>query len=347
LGFSTYSMGVVWDSAVCVESAIDNGCRAAICVEGSGESLEEWTAMLHQQKSIERVGWKCHRVDALSFLTDPHRVQTTVEEWLISIGVQPKGLTPLEEEEDMTISNRSDEEGQDDLMQGGESRSRHSDESVVVISSDEEDSLMHDDIVSLNDRKPAAAPVPVLVPSTSPESDGLGSGERASDYGNIADLDFLQRPVFERDEEFVDLSTPPHAQAATRKRTANIEDGTSDDLDEKQRIFSESTRPTFLDDDLSASSTSVDQERDAPSLCRSRASKSSKRRRTLDKYSRDGRWYNKRSEQQDDVTYDEFIAEVEPEPSAQAIIDADSKEKDQNIDVEPIDLCEDSSYEDE
>jgi len=347
LGFSTYSMGVVWDSAICVESAIDNGCRAAICVEGSGESLEEWTAMLHQQKSIERVGWKCHRVDALSFLTDPHRVQTTVEEWLISIGVQPKGLTPLEEEEDMTISNRSDEEGQDDLMQGGESRSRHSDESVVVISSDEEDSLMHDDIVSLNDRKPAAAPVPVLVPSTSPESDGLGSGERASDYGNIADLDFLQRPVFERDEEFVDLSTPPHAQAATRKRTANIEDGTSDDLDEKQRIFSESTRPTFLDDDLSASSTSVDQERDAPSLCRSRASKSSKRRRTLDKYSRDGRWYNKRSEQQDDVTYDEFIAEVEPEPSAQAIIDADSKEKDQNIDVEPIDLCEDSSYEDE
>jgi hypothetical protein len=43
--------------------------------------------MLERQKSIEQVGWKCQRVDVLSFLSDHRKILIMVEGFLASVGV--------------------------------------------------------------------------------------------------------------------------------------------------------------------------------------------------------------------------------------------------------------------
>jgi hypothetical protein len=86
-GFSVRSMGVVWDNALCVEHPSSNA-RAALCIENGGESKEEWVRTMTQQKSIERVGWKCLRVDAISFLSNYNATVRKVVDFLAAAGVE-------------------------------------------------------------------------------------------------------------------------------------------------------------------------------------------------------------------------------------------------------------------
>jgi AAA domain len=62
--FLTTSMGVVWQNGICVEDQTNRSERVAICIEAMGESDDEWSAIVQQQRSIEWVGRKCLRVDA-------------------------------------------------------------------------------------------------------------------------------------------------------------------------------------------------------------------------------------------------------------------------------------------
>ena len=77
---------------------------------------------------------------------------------------------------------------------------------------------------------------------------------------------------------------------------------------------------------MSGSSSSDEEHGAVASISASRASKRSSKRRRLDKYSRDARYYHTRSEQQEDLSYDEYIREVQPE--ANIADDFSSKEND-------------------
>jgi hypothetical protein len=332
-GFSTRSMGVVWDNAICVENVSTvNSARAALCVEAIGESHEEWKAMLEQQKSIERVGWKCLRVDALSFLSDHRKILDTAEGFLASVGVHPRTNEESDEADGaiVEIEPETEEAKPNNDMEEEYGLARGDLKEVVVISSDEDGDMDEDE----EERKPAA--LPIVTRSSEPES--LGNGETASDYGNIADLNFLRGSNGFR--ENTSTTSVARAPLPAHAETSSVAAGPHDmeeDLEDKQRAVSESTRQTFPNDDLSIDS-SYGQEvtLDVGSAAPSRSSKSSKRRRTrLDNYSRDGRWYPSRqkSEQEDDVTYEEYIEEVLPEATGQtAPVDQSVEDDDDNYD---------------
>jgi hypothetical protein len=77
-GYMVRKMGVVWNDAICVENEA-NGQRAALGIEGAGESMDAWRRMVSQQKVTERVGWKTFRVDASAFLLDHHSALGVLE----------------------------------------------------------------------------------------------------------------------------------------------------------------------------------------------------------------------------------------------------------------------------
>ena len=525
--FTTRSMGVIWENGIAVEDSADSNARVAICVEAWGESMDDWRGIVQQQRSIERVGWKCLRVDAVSLLTNHDQVMDKIESYLSDSGVFPSpapapppvedpavGVAPNVAQEGAALGDddgAASDSNEDDNENGAEAAAAHrgdNDSVEIVTISDGEDS------VSGADMKASATNTSSLGGSLNDvESECLGNGETASDYGNLANLDFLRgandsfgsRPpvagarqrkrreeandsdddsVDEEQSSFSDMNAQPvapvarapsrrsdtkrsrrtyleseeeedhsisesdaqpitrgasyrsnnkrgrrtnteleadkksvsesnvqpiatvpaacsasrHSDSKRSKRTnleleeeseaerpeqhssrANVARacprsekrvrGHSDtvaratrgglgsrdnsngrqedeDLDVKQRALSESEKQTFQNEDMSETSSSdegSDRQDASASVAQSRASKSSKRRRTrLDKYSRDGRYYHNRSEQQDDVSYEEYIEEVQPEANKNDGVEAAQEENEDLKESEEIDS--DSPY---
>lgn len=149
-GFVVRPMGVVWNRAICVENA-STGTRAAITIEHGGEVEQEWAANLYQQRAIERVGWQCARVDALSFLLDLKATEAMILSFLKSAGVMPaKHAVPMEEEameeddhqilngdEDNEVGNEDESHAEDEPTAANHIRDAIAND-VVVISTDDE-----------------------------------------------------------------------------------------------------------------------------------------------------------------------------------------------------------------
>ena len=379
-------MGVVWENAICVEDHTDGNSRVAMCVEACGESNQDWIDTVQQQRSIERVGWKCLRVDALSFLASHDQMMEKVELHLSEAGVFPStppisvsasgGQLEVEEEESSIING----ELAPDNVEDEPFEAFHEGNGVI-------------DIVSVSDEDPGGNEGMECSKDDGTmnlESESLGNGETASDYGNIANLDFLRgsnssfgsRPVArtihrnesaengdanensakhdednlllgydksvasenaksisngtELDEnETEQANVRPRVDKSSRvlrrtqsnlARASQLED---DGLEIKQRAISESR---FAHEDVSGSSSSDEEHGAVASISASRASKRSSKRRRLDKYSRDAWYYHTRSEQQEDLSYDEYIREVQPEANI-----ADDFSAKENDDSEYID----------
>jgi hypothetical protein len=196
-GYSIQSMGVVWHGSICVEDPA-SGARAAVCVECSGESRDDWSTIVLQQKSIERVGWKCLRVDALSLIHDFHTAVEALEDFLASAAVLP---TPPHVPNAVIDLNDNQENDSSDELEAEAEEVRNDNVvlpaeggcvDIVVISSDDggdEDDEDDDSNDDDGDKKPAAVN-PVIVVSAS--DGGLGNGEADSDYGEVVELDFLR-----------------------------------------------------------------------------------------------------------------------------------------------------------
>jgi hypothetical protein len=89
-GYATREMGEVWRKGVCVES-FNGDSRAALRIEShAGESQSEWRASYQQQKAIERVGWRCMRLDALTLVADHENAIHVVEDFLAKSGIVPQ-----------------------------------------------------------------------------------------------------------------------------------------------------------------------------------------------------------------------------------------------------------------
>ena len=213
LGYETSSMGIVWYDAICVESSSSTSLsesststeRAAICVQCSGETLDEWKHLVEQQKSIERVGWKCLRVDALSLLYDFYATVEHVLEFLTLAGVMPsvvevagatRNRNQNEDDDSDTSSTKQDqaeeeakeEEGNVNVLDAAVPEEQEDDDDVVMISSDDDDDE--------DDRKPAAKNQNHTVKEEEEEGDDallqlFDGEERDTDYGQAVDLGFL------------------------------------------------------------------------------------------------------------------------------------------------------------
>ena len=272
-GFKVRQMGQVWRHGLCVESA---GCdsRAAILVDCVGEPVHEWSRSYNQQRAIERVGWKCFRIDAVSLVSDFHGALQNIVTFLEKCGIQERKVLfdeLEEEEEEQEQEDRIEvveENGEEDRRGGvvddvvdpefGEDQNDNAieedganmippgpaeEEEVYVISSDDEGKL--DDQGSIG----IAASVPDRVGSSSADM----PMDEPDQFGQVVDLGFLRNNLPDTDIE--NFAARNKAQVKQPPREGEYQ-GDSSDTDER----------------LS-----------------SRASM--KKRRRLDRYARDPRWF--------------------------------------------------------
>mmetsp|Transcript_1200 Transcript_1200/g.1931 ORF Transcript_1200/g.1931 Transcript_1200/m.1931 type:complete len:206 (-) Transcript_1200:563-1180(-) len=127
-------MGIVWHG-LAVESGDGSGARCALSVEHANESSNEWLKIISQQRSIERVGWKCLRLNAFSLLLDTDCTMKKVHAFLSLCDVIKE--VSVEEEGEIDGGGINDEQVNEDreevdIDMGGDNHS------VVLISSDEE-----------------------------------------------------------------------------------------------------------------------------------------------------------------------------------------------------------------
>lgn len=206
-GYVVRSMGVVWKNGICIEHPnFDN--RAALMVDCAGESLQDWHSCYRQQKAIERVGWKCLRVDILSLLTNCKGTLDSVMRFLSAAGVDaPAILYDGLDDEDDTMEDENgeapvevedqednllnvvpvielvdqDDDAADDPPADDAHQAAPDARDIVVISSDDEKTM---------DVKPRAKvkPEPVASGSFSGESDEVDPWN----FGRVVDLAFLR-----------------------------------------------------------------------------------------------------------------------------------------------------------
>lgn len=176
-GYGVSRMGVIWNNGICVEDQV-TGHRAALGIEGAGESADSWSRMVGQQKVIERVGWKTLRVDAAAFLVDHHKSLEAIEKFLAGAGIR----IPSEEEdapEEAEFMAAVPEEHDDDDANTDESMNRDIQpvdqvHDMIVISSDDENGNNDDNDDDIDD------------PGT---------------FGDVVDLSFLQAEQADEDSD--------------------------------------------------------------------------------------------------------------------------------------------------
>ncbi len=86
-GYKLCCMGVVWNNGVCVEHP-ESDERVALIIDDVSETYHDWFRSYRQQQKIEGVGWKCLRIDILSFLSDCSGTMQTIFEYLKKVGIR-------------------------------------------------------------------------------------------------------------------------------------------------------------------------------------------------------------------------------------------------------------------
>lgn len=85
-GYKICCMGVVWNDGICVEHP-ECDERVALIIDDVSKTYQDWVRSYRQQQKIEGVGWKCVRVDVLSFLSDCTGTMQSVFEFLKQAGI--------------------------------------------------------------------------------------------------------------------------------------------------------------------------------------------------------------------------------------------------------------------
>lgn len=152
LGYKVRSMGKVWKNGICVEHPKADS-RVGLFVECVEDSIQDWHLAFKQQKAIERVGWKCLRVDIVSLATRLDETMDSIVRFLRSHGISQPLLVhdTLEEdiERDDIVGDAADSAPMEDeheaelrqnFAEGRNLLARDDSNAYVVVSSDEEDS---------------------------------------------------------------------------------------------------------------------------------------------------------------------------------------------------------------
>jgi hypothetical protein len=86
MGYKVSSMGIVWKNGICIEH-LSSDVRVALMVDDANDMYPDWQAGYRQQQKIERVGWKCMRVDLLSLLSDFAGTIQSITQFLGDAGI--------------------------------------------------------------------------------------------------------------------------------------------------------------------------------------------------------------------------------------------------------------------
>lgn len=316
-GFTVSDMGVIWKNGICVENG---NTRVALLVDGDEFSRQDWKASYGQQKAIERVGWKCFRVDALSLFVNLESSMKNIMNFLSDAKIQALPDVHLDaESQDAAVENIQPVEQMEE-----------EDETMPIVLDDDEvvrDSDAHD-VVTISscdeeeaDEKPAACPDRIESSFDFAEHEDVN----AARFGQVVELDFLRQVSTKEEEEeedgadsreneaMLDLSGDVDNATGMVDLTNDRADGpTQMYVKEEQSIPEEVPPPVASVARLPTSKNSYDglsnfSSSDDSSVYSKGSSKRSKKYkyRKLDKYARDGRWYpNKKDGEDVDVLYD-------------------------------------------
>jgi hypothetical protein len=321
-GYHLMDMGIVWKDAICVETG-DSDTRAAILVDCEETSPQEWIAGFKQQKAIERVGWKCLRVDALSIAVDYIAVLEHVLKFLTSIGIN------VEAEREESASDRDDLVSFEDSVKMN-AAAKKQDPEVIEIDDDDEVVPVSSGEDGHGELKPAA--VAKVRPDMSKSSldFGVDASMEASKFGEVVDLNFLiQRKESEdnddldpdddfdqfMDDEFANHDrkstsssrsriSPPRAKKYRGSSSSDVGNrqsakkrlSTQDEEDDEEAHVSGDRRKDTLEFATGTNADAIE-----TSSQESRGAKRYKRRR-LNKKSEDGYYYPRNSNNVNDDT---------------------------------------------
>ena len=230
-GFRSRSMGAVWPLGISVESSTSD-TRAAIRVDCFGESEQEWQAGFRQQQAIQRVGWACRRVDALSLLIDPQGTCEAISKFLVSVGVEH--VTHVEDPPVADTDTVVESEAEGPVERGPLAAAE-----VVVVSSGDED----------DDGHSCVNPEPDRVDSSFASFVKRSSVQDAADYGQVVDMSFLKEDTegngssrgssFDEGEDMSEDSLSDDRQstklAYRTKRRRSSSDRSDDELASRKR----------------------------------------------------------------------------------------------------------------
>jgi len=193
-GYTIADMGIVWKNGICVES---KDFRAALIVDGEELCSQDWQTSYNQQKAIERVGWKCFRVDSLSLFVNMNSTLAKIVEFLDSVGVEKTMAVSSYQEVPTAASSDVGEEvdehpeGQDaeneNEIVGAQNHPNENHDVVTISSEDDENDRLDDD--DDDDRKPAAVPDAAVSSAFDDDIENIHAGQ----FGQVVQLDFLRQ----------------------------------------------------------------------------------------------------------------------------------------------------------
>jgi hypothetical protein len=221
-GFAIRSMGVVWPNAICIEHG-DSDIRAAMLVDCEGGSPQEWQTSYARQKAIERVGWKCLRMDALSLLIDHDRAIKSILGFLADIGIKERPVI----EQEAIVNNNDDGHGVLDPNGNADQPHGHYVQEVISICTDDEDG------------SPATKNGAIEEPTDSWDE------EDATKFGQVVHLNFLRGGETKADddihqqhnEESSDESDPPPRKRSNLRVLHDEDDEDEDDDDDSSKDY--------------------------------------------------------------------------------------------------------------
>eukprot|EP00980_Cylindrotheca_fusiformis_P027759 scaffold22558_cov116-Cylindrotheca_fusiformis.AAC.8 len=190
-GYTVTDMGVIWKNGICVE---DGNTRAALLVDGDELSAQEWLSSYSQQKAIERVGWKCFRIDALSLFVNLDSAMKNVDKFLIvsnitrpvpvvaniKVEMGEVEVEPNEVVDDLDTAMEAADANVPIVLDDEEDQAKGGPEVVTISVSDEEDEA---------ESKPASRPDRIASGFDFAEQAEVNEGR----FGQVVELDFLRQ----------------------------------------------------------------------------------------------------------------------------------------------------------
>ncbi|CAJ1931682.1 unnamed protein product [Cylindrotheca closterium] len=210
-GYAITDMGIVWKNGLCVEGKKN---RAALIVDGEELCSQDWQTSYNQQKAIERVGWKCFRIDSVSLFVNMNSTLAKIVEFLDSVGVEKTMAATSYEEVAAEASNdmEVEEEEEEEVVHGNVDDPNvenendvaalpiHQEENhdiVTITSEDENDGLDDEEDDDGDDRKPAAIPDAAVSNTFDDDNDNIHAGQ----FGQVVQLDFLRQAPTNDEED--------------------------------------------------------------------------------------------------------------------------------------------------
>jgi hypothetical protein len=260
-GFVVRDMGVVWKTALCIEHE-SSDTRAAVLVECSGESFQVWHSSYKQQKAIERVGWKCLRVDALSLVCNFHRTFESIVEFLRVNGIEEPVVIydELERDDESEQLEGLADVAEENLDEDSRAASPIEDPEVVPIDDPEVGDLNNAQVIvvisSDDEEADAFKKTAAIVKPDAARSGPLKVEERdelhESTFGEVVELNFLRSGSNEErsnDEAYEgdqpdDVARSLLARAGTKKKKRSSDEAfqSFDKSDTSEEIMAKKRR---------------------------------------------------------------------------------------------------------